>query len=154
MNQMFGITEITPELCEKGRRRPSFHVRLGWCDDKPSISEEFYLSKYDTREAALAVVIAFRDISLSQLQAQGKWPVDLTRTKPGVTNTSGTVGVRKSRQWSKANGIRFQTDVVVWTATWSIDAKNGQCSFSEGRYGAKAFDMAFACRKAKRNIYR
>jgi len=154
IHPMFGITEITKELSEKSHRREAFHVRLNYINDKPTIDEQFFICDHDDdREACLHYAKTFRNNALMQLQKEGIWPPDRTHTKPGATNTSGTVGVRLSKQWSKSEGVRFQTDVNVWTATWSINAKNHQCSFSEGRYGASAFDMALECRKAKKNLY-
>ena len=150
---MFGITEITEEMAIKSRRLPEYHVRLFWKNKKPQVEEHFYFHKYDGKEEALKAAKTFRDNALKEAKKKGIWPPDLTKTKPGKTNTSGTVGVRKTYQWSRINGRRYQTNIVTWVATWSINGKNYQTSFSEGRWGKEAFNMAFECRKAKKNLY-
>jgi hypothetical protein len=152
MKDMFGITEIT-EKYVSSRRAEGFYVRLGWSEGRPSVSAGFNNKQFGSREKALEAAVVFRDNELGKLQKAGKWPVEKVLTKPMRNNKSGVLGVSRTRQWSRGKPSK---DIYVWQASWHDPEtkKPVNAKFSERKWGAEvAFDMACACREAKKNIY-
>ncbi len=150
MKTMFGITELTEN---HANRVAGFIVRLGWCAGRPSIHQEFSTEDFGGREHALQAAKTFRDEQLEKLKQEGKWPVERILTKPQCNNSSGVLGVSRSRQWSQG---KPSNDIFCWQATWRCKVKKKAVTvkFSERKWGADtAFAMACACREAKRQIY-
>lgn len=144
MKPLFGISEVDDkgELC--------FWVRLGWKDKKPRVSKRFGFKKNRGRKEALSKATAYRDKELSRLKKLKLYPPTRERIKLPSNNKSGVVGVHRSRQSNRYGSL----NCYCWTATWSINGKVHTACFGETKWGElEAFEMACACRKAKRNIY-
>jgi len=144
---LFGITELKSKY---KNCKPGFVVRLRYVDNKPKIYKEFSNHKYGGKKQALEKAIKYRDEQVKILEKQGKWPADLHRTKPGVRNKTGVVGVQRAHQWGKGGKL----DCYKYVASWRENGKIKTVSFGETKWGDEiALQMAIDCRMARKNIY-